>query len=164
MLLTLLSNSFLMFTILRFLQALGRTALTTVGFVLIMEMTGPQHRTEVGIGIQLGWSIGFTTLAAVAWLFRHWFWFQLALSVPILPVLFFYKMIPESPRWLLTKGKTEQLEKSLTKAAKLNGKKIEDDLNEVMVLEKKSRGKEKYHRDNSLCFKMAQNAKSCSQH
>ncbi|GIY21168.1 organic cation transporter protein [Caerostris extrusa] len=124
MLLTLLSNSFVMFSVLRFLQALGRTALTTVGFVLIMEMTGPQHRTEVGIGIQLGWSIGFTTLAAVAWFFRHWFWFQLALSVPILPILFFYKMVPESPRWLLSKGRTEQLEKLLTKAAELNGKEI----------------------------------------
>ncbi|GIY03443.1 organic cation transporter protein [Caerostris darwini] len=139
MLLTLLSNSFVMFSVLRFLQALGRTALTTVGH----GNDWPQHRTEVGIGIQLGWSIGFTTLAAVAWFFRHWFWFQLALSVPILPILFFYKMVPESPRWLLTKGRTQQLEKLLTKAAELNGKEIKGDLKEVITIGKKVEEKKK---------------------
>ncbi|GIY90738.1 organic cation transporter protein [Caerostris extrusa] len=132
MLLALLSSSYTMFIILRFLQALGRTGLTTVGFVLVMEIVGPNHRTETGITIQIGWAIGFTSLAAVAWFFRHWFWFQLALSVPILPLAFAYRMVPESPRWLLMKGRMEKLETLLRKAAKINGREIKSDIKDLL--------------------------------
>ncbi|GFT10802.1 organic cation transporter protein [Nephila pilipes] len=138
MLLALLSTSFTMFLILRFLQAFGRTGLTTVGFVLVMELVGPQHRTETGIAIQIGWAIGFSSLAAVAWLFRHWFWFQVALSVPILPLAFAYRIVPESPRWLLMKGKTTELEKMLRNAAKINGREIKGDLKDILMVDDKA--------------------------
>ncbi|GBM01695.1 Organic cation transporter protein [Araneus ventricosus] len=98
-----------------------------------MEMVGPQHRTETGIAIQIGWALGFTSLAAVAWFFRHWFWFQVALSVPILPLLFTWNIVPESPRWLLMKGRTEKLEKLLLKAAKINGRDIKGDIKDLLT-------------------------------
>ncbi|GFU15713.1 organic cation transporter protein [Nephila pilipes] len=132
MLMTLLSTSYVMFMILRFLQAFGRTALSTVGYVLVMELVGPRHRTDVGIAIQLGWSIGFASLSAVGWFFRHWFWFQLALFVPILPFFFTYHLVPESPRWLLTKGKKKRFEKLVEKAARINGKEIKGSVQHLM--------------------------------
>ncbi|GFQ65411.1 organic cation transporter protein [Trichonephila clavata] len=137
MLLALLSTSYTMFLILRFLQAFGRTGLTTVGFVLVMELVGPQHRTETGIAIQIGWALGFASLAAVAWLFRHWFWFQVALSVPILPLALAYRILPESPRWLLMKGKMVELEKILRHAAEVNGREIKGDLRDLLVVDDK---------------------------
>ncbi|KFM67684.1 Organic cation transporter protein, partial [Stegodyphus mimosarum] len=140
LLLFLLSTSYLMFVILRFFQAFGRTGLTTIGFVLLMEIVGPQHRTEAGIAIQLGWTVGFITLALVGYLFRHWFWFQVAMSVPILPLVFFYKFIPESPRWLLIQGKVKQLEKILIEGAKLNGQELKYQIKDLKMLKEQKTG------------------------
>ncbi|GIY89425.1 solute carrier family 22 member 2 [Caerostris extrusa] len=112
MFLSLLSGSFTMFIILRFLQAFGRAGATTVGFVLIMELVGPKHQTEVGIFIQLGWTVGYVTLVGIAWFFRHWFWLQLIISLSFLPFALFFTLIPESPRWLLTRGKNGKARKT----------------------------------------------------
>ncbi|PRD30184.1 UNVERIFIED_CONTAM: Orct [Trichonephila clavipes] len=84
----LLSNSYSMFVILRFFQAFGRTGIMTVGYVLVMEMVGSKHQTQIGIAIQLGWSIGMVTLVGVAWFFRSWFWLQLIISVAFVPFAF----------------------------------------------------------------------------
>ncbi|GBM01740.1 Organic cation transporter protein [Araneus ventricosus] len=126
-----------MFLILRFLQAFGRTGLTTVGIVLVMEIVGPQHRTETGLVIQIGWAVGFSTLAVVAWFFKDWFWFQMALSVPYIPLVLAYWLVPESPRWLLAKGKTKELQKLMKKAAKMNGKELKIDTRDIQEIQNK---------------------------
>ncbi|XP_035218747.1 organic cation transporter protein-like isoform X2 [Stegodyphus dumicola] len=143
LLLSLLSTSYLMFVILRFFQAFGRTGLTTIGFVLLMEIVGPHHRTEAGIAIQLGWTVGFITLALVGYLFRHWFWFQVAMSVPLLPLMFAYKFIPESPRWLLIQGKVKQLEKILIEGAKLNGQELKYAIKDLKMLTEQKPGQDR---------------------
>ncbi|XP_055946789.1 organic cation transporter protein-like isoform X1 [Argiope bruennichi] len=127
MLLSLLSNSFVMFAVLRFFHAFGRAGASTVGYVLIMEMVGPAHQAEVGIAVQLGWSVGFVTLVAVAWSFRHWFWLQLVISISFLPFALFFGIIPESPRWLLTQGKLAKLERLLRRASAINKREAKED-------------------------------------
>ncbi|GFQ82023.1 organic cation transporter protein [Trichonephila clavata] len=143
MFLSLLSTSYMMFIILRFFQAFGRSGITTVGYVLIMETVGPKHRAEAGVAIHLGWSIGFVTLAGLAWFVRNWFWFQLVLSLCFVPYVFFYSFIPESPRWLAMRGKTKQLEKLLEKAASVNGKEIKGDIRDFEIFQhrKETEGK-----------------------
>ncbi|GFY52596.1 organic cation transporter protein, partial [Trichonephila inaurata madagascariensis] len=139
MFMSLLSTSYMMFIILRFFQAFGRAGITTVGYVLrffslkVMETVGPKHRAEAGVAIHVGWSIGFVTLAGLAWLVRNWFWFQLVLSLCFVPYVFFYSFIPESPRWLVMRGKTKQLEKLLEKAASVNGKEIKGDIRDFEI-------------------------------
>ncbi|CAL1296486.1 unnamed protein product [Larinioides sclopetarius] len=140
---TLKSVSFNMFLILRFLQAFGRTGLATVGIVLVLEIVGPQHRTETGVVIQIGWAAGFSTLAAVAWFFKDWFWLQMALSVPYIPLVLAYWLVPESPRWLLAKGKTKELQKLLKKAAKMNGKELKIDAKDIQEMENKAQENQK---------------------
>ncbi|GFS44249.1 organic cation transporter protein [Trichonephila inaurata madagascariensis] len=140
MFLSLLSNSFSMFFILRFFQAFGRAGASTVGYVLIMEMVGPKHQTEIGIIIQVGWSIGFVTLVGVVWFFRNWFWLQLVISLAFVPFAFSFSILPESPRWLLTRGKIGKLKKLLTKAAAVNGRDVEEDIKNL-DLQKENEGK-----------------------
>nr|XP_042906961.1 organic cation transporter protein [Parasteatoda tepidariorum] len=91
-------------------------------FIAVMEVIGERDREIVGIGVQLGWSVGFASLAGVAYLFRHWFWFQLAMAIPILPIALAFFVLPESPRWLLMQGKVEKLDRILRRAAKMNRK------------------------------------------
>ncbi|XP_042906962.1 organic cation transporter protein [Parasteatoda tepidariorum] len=120
MFLSLLSTSYVMFAALRFFQALGRIGLTTTGYVLLMEVVGEEHRTNVGIYIQFGWSIGFVTLPVIAYFLRNWISLQLAIFLSFIPLVGAYKILPESPRWLMMQGKAEKLEKLLQKAAKMN--------------------------------------------
>ncbi|GIX84847.1 organic cation transporter protein [Caerostris darwini] len=128
MILSLFSGSFTMFIILRFFHAFGRAGATTVGYVLLMEMIGPEYQADIGVATQLGWSAGYVTLVAIAWFFRHWFWLQLVITLFFLPFLAFFRYIPESPRWLLIQGKTEKLEKLLIEAAKINRREVKEDL------------------------------------
>ncbi|GFT66837.1 transposable element Tc3 transposase [Trichonephila clavipes] len=93
-----------------------------------MEMVGPKHQTEIGIVIQLGWSVGFVTLVGVVWFFRSWFWLQLVISLTLLPFAFSLGILPESPRWLLTRGKIGKYKKLLTKAAAVNGRDVQEDI------------------------------------
>ncbi|GFQ77250.1 organic cation transporter-like protein, partial [Trichonephila clavata] len=127
MFLALLSNSYSMFIILRFLQAFGRTGLMNVGYVLVMEIVGPKHQTEIGIVLELGWSIGTVTLVGVVWFLQSWFWLQLVISLAFIPFAFALGILSESPRWLQTRGKTGKLKKLLTKAAAVNGRDVQED-------------------------------------
>ncbi|GFR21534.1 organic cation transporter protein, partial [Trichonephila clavata] len=128
MFLSLLSTSYTIFVILRFFQSFFRAGMTIAGYVLLMEIVSTQHQAEVGIWIQFGWSTGFITLPAIAWFVRDWFWFQLVLSLCFLPCAFAYLVVPESPRWLLIKGKKDKLEKLLIKAAAINHREIKEDI------------------------------------
>ncbi|GFU40590.1 organic cation transporter protein, partial [Nephila pilipes] len=101
------------------------------------EIVGPEHQTVVGLIIQSGWSIGFVTLVGVAWFFRNWFWLQLVIAMSFVPLAFTFGIIPESPRWLLTRGKTKKLEKLLTTAASINGRKAEEESKDLKQLNNK---------------------------
>ncbi|GFU44286.1 organic cation transporter protein [Trichonephila clavipes] len=132
--LSLLSNSFFMFVTLRFFQAFGRAGMSTTGYVLIRETVGSEHQTVMSLAIQVGWSIGFTTVVSIAWFFRNWFWLQLVVALSAVPIAFAYGIIPESPRWLLTRGKTKKFKKVLTKAAAVNRQKIrEEEINDFKL-------------------------------
>ncbi|GBM66632.1 Solute carrier family 22 member 1 [Araneus ventricosus] len=143
MFLSLLSTSYTMFIILRFFQAFGRTGITAVGFVLLMETVGPQYREGIGIAIQLGWAVGYVLLPGAAYFIRNWFWFQLFASVCFLPFLVAYKVMPESPRWLASRGRTKKLEKVLMKAAAVNGKEFKGDIKDLDIFQNNKEMEEK---------------------
>jgi len=62
------------------------------------------------------------TLPGVAYFFRNWRTLQLVLSAPSLLQILACWMSPESPRWLLRKGRVAEAEEGLRAAAKANGR------------------------------------------
>ncbi|GFQ67329.1 organic cation transporter protein, partial [Trichonephila clavata] len=92
-----------------------------------MEIVGSKHQTEIGIVLELGWSIGTVTLVGVVWFLQSWFWLQLVISLAFIPFAFALGILSESPRWLQTRGKTGKLKKLLTKAAAVNGRDVQED-------------------------------------
>lgn len=61
-------------------------------------------------------------LALVTVYVRDWFHLSLVTSVPFLLYFLYIFIMPESPRWLLAKGKLEEALKILETMARVNGK------------------------------------------
>ncbi|XP_013779603.1 organic cation transporter protein-like [Limulus polyphemus] len=118
--------SFTVFVIARFFIALGKSGLYTTSFIHLMESCGPEHRTWLGVGSGIGWSIGYVTLPGIAWLTRDWFMTQLVITVPGLALVSLWWLIPESPRWLLSQEKMEKAEEVVKKLMKINKKECAD--------------------------------------
>ncbi|KAF8778450.1 organic cation transporter protein-like [Argiope bruennichi] len=116
------STSYHMFVLCRFFIAAGVLGVDNTMFVLLMEIIGPRNRSVYGIAAQSGWGVGCALLTIFAWYFRDWVWIHLAITVPSIILLSSWWIFPESPRWLLTHGKTDEALKILTEAAKRNGK------------------------------------------
>jgi OCT family organic cation transporter-like MFS transporter 4/5 len=66
--------------------------------------------------------VGLATLPLIAYLARHWFTIGVITSIPGGLLLLYWKMLPESPRWLVTQGRTEEAAKILLQIAKTNGR------------------------------------------
>ncbi|XP_071115321.1 organic cation transporter protein-like [Haliotis cracherodii] len=104
-------------------------------FVFGLELVGHSKRMLAGVAINFFWSIGNLIVALAAFLLREWKLRQLVLSVPSFIFLYLF-FIPESPRWLLSKGKTERAKTTLLKIAKSNGVIIhENDLESITTKE-----------------------------
>ncbi|KAF5284079.1 hypothetical protein FQA39_LY17128 [Lamprigera yunnana] len=112
---------FWLFLVCRFIcsVATGGTMVTT--FVLVMELIGTKWRTAVGILYQIPFNLGHLSLTLIGYLIRDWRYFQLTITLPSIILLSYYWVIPESPRWLLATGQTEEAIVVMEKAARSNG-------------------------------------------
>ena len=71
---------------------------------------------------QACFAISMALLGVMAYYIRDWRTLVIATCLPSLPCLLLFKYIPESPRWLLVKGRVEEAEEILQQAARENGK------------------------------------------
>lgn len=70
-------------------------------------------------------------LPLVAWICSDWFLIGLMTSVPAIALYIYLRVIPESPRWLLSMGKHERSAKILYKIAQANSKGEETSVSEL---------------------------------
>jgi MFS family permease len=97
----------------------------TIPFDLLAEFTPHSVRGQFLVNINYFWTIGSMFVAATAWIFlssEGWKFLAIATSLPVAVSLFWaIFVLPESPRWLLVKKRTEEAEKVLRDAALYNG-------------------------------------------
>ena len=89
-------------------------------FTLIIELVEPKYRALVGIGVDIPFALGEASVGILAWLIPNWRYFQYITSIPIFLLLLMHFVIPESPRWLITKRKYQELSNLTKRIAKLN--------------------------------------------
>ncbi|XP_078605269.1 organic cation transporter protein-like [Branchiostoma floridae x Branchiostoma japonicum] len=101
----------------------------------------------VGMTISLSWAVGTVFLGGLAYFLRDWWSLQLALAVMSAPLLSYWWLLPESPRWLLSNNRTKQAKISIQKAAKINRVTIPDEVYEKVtkLKDKEPREKSKYN-------------------
>ncbi|XP_048392789.1 solute carrier family 22 member 2-like [Stegostoma tigrinum] len=114
--------SYLWFNIFRTLQGLFSKGGWLSAYVLITEIVGMEYRRTVGILNQMCFSLGMILLAAVAVFIPAWRNLQLVATIPCFVFLTYYWLIPESPRWLLSRQKYDEAQRILQNMAKRNKK------------------------------------------
>jgi hypothetical protein len=95
-------------------------------FLLLMELTSSSHTSLAGNSALIGFTIGEIIITLFAHITRDWLrlkWIITGYFALILPYLFF---VPESPYWLYSKKKYNQLGECLRKIAKINGHSDDD--------------------------------------
>ncbi|XP_076182407.1 organic anion transporter 3 [Ptiloglossa arizonensis] len=108
------------FLALRGLQGVFVQGLQNSTYILSLELFPAKARTFVALVMQIAWAIGLVLLAALSYVIPDWRILQLAVSVPTAVTVLYIWIIPESPRWLLAKGKTTEADMAVERITKYN--------------------------------------------
>lgn len=127
------------------LQGAAQTGLFLVTFTMGTEMVGPNYRLVAGFLVQSFYSIGYMTLAGLAYGIRDWRYIELAITLPVILFVPYIWLMPESVRWLLSKNKEEQAKVIIRKVAETNKVELaEETLNELTPEQKETSSARKY--------------------
>ncbi|OWF44985.1 organic cation transporter protein-like [Mizuhopecten yessoensis] len=138
------SPNYYVFTALRFIQGMSSRGVYIPSFVLGVEMVGPSKRQYAGFLLNYFYSGGIVILAGIGYGFRHWKYIQIASSAPLLPCLIYWWIIPESPRWLISRGRTTEANAVLMKIAESNNTESCVPLNEDNAVEERDDSRKTY--------------------
>merc|ERR1712172_91017 len=115
------SNSYIMFAILNIFMAAGGIGSYLVSFVLLFEWSCPKYRTKQSVFAQVPFAVGFLYVVFLSWCLRSsWRTLQWVIAAPNLLFLAFPLLLPESPRWLVSKGRGSAALASITTASNSN--------------------------------------------
>ncbi|KAE8752452.1 hypothetical protein FOCC_FOCC000923 [Frankliniella occidentalis] len=105
----------------RIVVGLTIPAIYQIPFIIsALELVGPNYRSFVTVMTCLFYTLGLVLLAGVTYLVRNWVTLALATSLPFLVYFIYWWFLPESPRWLLAKGRLEEASKVLETLARVN--------------------------------------------
>jgi MFS transporter, putative metabolite:H+ symporter len=97
----------------RFVMGLGLGAEIVVGYVTMTEFVPPQQRAKWGAGLSALTNTALFVSSFVGFLIiptAGWRWMFVIVGVGALFVWYLRKAMPESPRWLESKGRTSEAE------------------------------------------------------
>uniref|UniRef100_A0A8C8VUF3 Major facilitator superfamily (MFS) profile domain-containing protein n=1 Tax=Peromyscus maniculatus bairdii TaxID=230844 RepID=A0A8C8VUF3_PERMB len=113
------------------------SATAVAGLVFtVSEWVGPSWRTKAMVLAQSSFAIGLMVLAGLAYGVRNWRLLQLIGTTPVFLLVFYFWVLPESPRWLLSQGKIEEAKQLVQKAASVNRRPLSPELLSQLVPEK----------------------------
>ncbi|XP_054088411.1 organic cation transporter protein [Zeugodacus cucurbitae] len=104
-----------LFLVGRFGLGAASSGLFYPAFAMIVENICLRHRSWMSIAFSASYPIGMIILAAAAYLVPQWRYLQLTLSVPALLLIVNCYLMNESPRWLITKKRYDQVYRILFK-------------------------------------------------
>ncbi|XP_073985223.1 organic cation transporter protein-like [Rhodnius prolixus] len=115
-----LAPHFWVFIALRGFLGFFSVSLVFSGFVLCVELVGGKWLTISGVSYLFPLPLSYVTISGIAYCIKGWRELQLAITLPSVCFLPLLWILPESPRWLLSMGKSEKVLKVLEDAAKFN--------------------------------------------
>ncbi|XP_075975288.1 organic cation transporter protein-like [Anticarsia gemmatalis] len=120
------AGTYIGFTVSEFIEAVVGSGCYTSAYILMMEFMGPKYRVAAGASMMTFFSVGQILMALIAWALPYWKHLTLALYIPQLFTISYFWLISESARWYMSKGRFEESEALLKKAARVNGRQLSD--------------------------------------
>ncbi|XP_067002469.2 carcinine transporter [Anabrus simplex] len=123
-LLTPVAQDFWSWAAYRAIVGLTIPAIYQIPFIIALELVGPNYRSFVTVMMCIFYTVGLIILSGIAYLVRDWVTLSIVTSAPFLVYYFYWCFLPESPRWLLARGRFEEASKILETLAKINNKEL----------------------------------------
>lgn len=115
-----LATNFAVFVAMRFINALLDPQIDQVPYIIMLELVGVKQRTLM-LGVAcMGWTLGMCLLPLVAYLSRTWVVLATVCASCAVPLFLYFRIIPESPRWLLSQGRLPEASAILRNIAARN--------------------------------------------
>lgn len=126
--------SVLPFVVLQFFIGLTNMTISLCAYVLIVETFDKDTRELPALSLQFFWAGGLMLLALMAYLIPNWRHLELAVSLPQLLTISYFWLLPESPTWLLVKGKVKRARAVILTILRVNKLPPIDDLDKTLAL------------------------------
>uniref|UniRef100_A0A182NFM9 Major facilitator superfamily (MFS) profile domain-containing protein n=1 Tax=Anopheles dirus TaxID=7168 RepID=A0A182NFM9_9DIPT len=120
---------------LRVVIGFASMSVAVVSFVLVVELVSGRYRTIIGILNILPVALAYILAAGIAYVTRDWRTMQVAITVPGLALVCSWYWCPESPRWLLAKGRLDELCALLERAAATNALHLPPNYRKTLLVE-----------------------------
>ncbi|XP_030015482.1 solute carrier family 22 member 13-like [Sphaeramia orbicularis] len=131
---TALCHNFYLYLASQFIAGIGYGGFRMNGVILATEWIGVSKRSWGACVTQICGAVGQAVLAGVIYFIRDWRMAQFATAVPLAVIALYLWFIPESARWLLSRGKVEEAKQLIKKAAAMNKRTVPDSLLEKIVV------------------------------
>ncbi|XP_013115754.1 organic cation transporter-like protein isoform X2 [Stomoxys calcitrans] len=105
----------------RCLSAVCCAQMYTAGGMIMADITGGIYKTCVSTLFEQFWSIGVILLPGVASFFSSWSYLYMAISWPTVILIYLWRWIPDSPRWMVARGRVMEAKQILIECAEYNG-------------------------------------------
>ncbi|XP_061668438.1 solute carrier family 22 member 16 [Syngnathoides biaculeatus] len=132
------SANYYYFVVSRFLLAMASSGYLVVVFVYVTEFTGIKVRTWTSMHVHAAFAVGVMVVALTGYLVRVWWIYQIVLSLCTSPFLLFCWKLPETPFYLIAKGKYEQAQDLLDAMAGVNSLEKRLKVEELLEAEKRN--------------------------
>ncbi|CAB4032248.1 solute carrier family 22 member 15-like [Paramuricea clavata] len=142
---TTFSPDYYMYMILRLPIGICSGGNFMVAFLLVTEMVGISKRNWANGVMQSGYGLGIASQAVLGYLVREWRYFNLLITLPNLFFIFYWWWMPESPRWLAARGRTDEADKILEKIAKQNKTTFPKEMSTKVILSEGNVSQKTYH-------------------
>ncbi|XP_030219105.1 solute carrier family 22 member 13 isoform X1 [Gadus morhua] len=131
-----LSPNFYLYLASQFGAGMGYGGFRMNAIVLMTEWIGITKRSMGACGGQFSGAAGLACMSGINYLTRDWRLAQLVMAMPMALVAVYIWFIPESARWLLDRGRTEEAKELILKAAAINRRTVPQSLFEKITVNK----------------------------
>ncbi|XP_056452014.1 solute carrier family 22 member 13-like isoform X2 [Gadus chalcogrammus] len=131
-----LSPNYYLYLASQFGAGMGYGGFRMNAIVLMTEWIGITKRSLGACGGQFSGAAGLACMSGINYLTRDWRLAQLVMAVPMGLAAVYIWFIPESARWLLDRGRTEEAKELILKAAAINRRTVPESLFEKITVNK----------------------------
>lgn len=117
-----LSPNFVMFLVLRTINGSAMSTIYGVGYIIFLELVNPEIRARMNGLATTSWTIGLCLLPLIAWWTRNWVRLSIVTTSVAASLVLYWKLLPESPSWLISEERYDEAHSIMVKISKMNGK------------------------------------------